>query len=251
MKGIPSLIVAGFLCSLACLNSVHGATLTFFNASQTATNVASGATSGTIRCGAYLLTYTLDKWWYPAISIGPGTPTGRPVSMTWPTGVQAQTLTAGPSGTLPAQTAATIIIKRADGTPFDLKSFTGKILGNTAGAGASFEIMPSLNSVDGFVDPLMFDATGYGGSSFSYSTPTLTGFDAYNISLWMDYALTALTLVDADPVGPPALLVSMSSSNQVRIAWSMDATGFTLQSSPDAVPGHFTDTGAAPATEGI
>ena len=166
----------------------------FFNPSQTANFVTTNMTSTTISSGGYFFTCSLDNWWYPTISLGPGTPTGRPTSVVWPNGMEAQTLTAGPSGSLTTQVPAT---KRMDGNPFDLQAFTGKILGNTAAAGASFEIMPQLNGQDAFDNPLLYDATGYAGNSFTYS-PALTGYDTYIVSLWMDFALTGLTLVDAE-----------------------------------------------------
>ena len=66
--------------------------------------------------------------------------------------------------------------------------------------------MPLLNGEDAFNDPLAFRATGYYGQSFSYdsttlltgSTSLLQGFERYNITLYVDFALTALTLE-----GPP------------------------------------------------
>ncbi len=240
------------LSILLPLGSTHAATTTFFNDSQTASSAGSGPTSETISSSGYLFTYSLDKWWYPTISIGPGTPTGRPQTITWPAGIEAQTVTAGPSGPLTTQAPATLTIKRSDGKPFDLTSFTAKILGNTAGAGASFEIMPLLNGNDGFPDPVMLDATGIAGNTFSYSTPTLTRFDTYNVSLWMDFALTALTLVDAsapDPL-PPTLLISLTSSNLVRLYWQTQTSGYSVQSSPDLMPNHFDDTHALPLAEG-
>lgn len=230
--------------------SLRAAHTTFFFPFQVATNVASGATSDTISSSGYQFTYSLDKWWYAEIAIGPGVPTGRFQSVLWPDGVDAQTLTAGPSGLLANQGPATITIKRLDGTPFDVSSFSAKILGNTAGAGASFEVMPTLNGVDGFPDPLMFDATGIAGHIFSYDTPTLTGFDTYNLSLWMDFALTGLVLVDASPAPPATLFISWSSANEIRLSWSIDATGYALQSSPDVAPAHFTNTGVVPTIQG-
>jgi hypothetical protein len=110
--------------------------------------------------------------------------------------------------------------------------------------------MPLLNGQDGFLDPLTYDATGIAGNTFSYSTPALTGFDTYNISLWMDFALTGFTLVDASAPVPVTLLVSNRSSNYVRLSWPAQAVNYVLQSSPDLAPGHFTNTGVAPLTEG-
>jgi hypothetical protein len=208
--------------------SAQTTTTVFFNPTQTAVSAGSGPTSETVRSTGYLLTYSQDKWWYPTISLGPGTPTGRLQSVTWPEGLDAQTVTAGPSGLLTAQVAATVTIQRADGTPFDLKSFTARLLGNTAGAGASFEIMPVLNGVDGFPDPLMFDATGYAGNTFSYPTPTLTGFDTYHISLWMDFGLTGLTLEGAS-LPQPTLSVGWLAGSSVKLSWPTNFNDFGLE----------------------
>jgi hypothetical protein len=177
---------------------------TFFHPTQVAVPVSSGSTSDTIACDGYQFTYTLDKWWYPGISIGGGTPTGRLTPITWPTGLDAQAITAGPDGLLNPGQPAQVVIKRVDGTPFDLVSFTGELLANTAGAGADFELMPSLNGVDGFQDPLMFNATGYATQQFTHS-PNLVGYDTYTLSLYVDYGLVGLT-VDGAQVPEPAVV---------------------------------------------
>lgn len=217
---LPAVLVG---CAWLCAPAAPAVTTIFFNATQTETLVSSNLTVRTISSSGYLFTYTQDDWW----SATPGGPaTGRFSSVLWPDGVDAQTLTAGPGGTLPTQTSASITIKRVDGMPFELASFTGRILGNTAGAGAAFEVMPQLNGNDAFANPLTYDATGYGGASFTYN-PGLTGYDTYIISLWMDYALTHLTLVDASE--PPALQVSMASPNQVRLNWPTNSAGYSLQ----------------------
>jgi hypothetical protein len=49
----------------------------------------------------------------------------------------------------------------------------------------------------------MFDAPGYGGQSFPH-TPALSGYDTYKIHLWVDWAVTALTLIDTNAPVPPA-----------------------------------------------
>lgn len=180
--------VAGFPAARAVTNS-------FFNASQTATLIVSNINSVTIQSGDYRFTYTVDGYWSP----GGGQPTGRFFSIFWPAGVQAQAITTGPL----LGSGANITLKRADGKLFDLQAFTGKILANTAGAGAQFEITPQLNGNDAPGSPFMFDATGYGGQSFSYA-PALAGFDTYKIHLWVDWAVTALTLIDTNPPIPPA-----------------------------------------------
>lgn len=176
-------------------------------------------TSTTISSGAYLFTYTVDGWWsaYPG-----GPPTGRLTPVTWPAGVDAQAITTGPT----LGTSASLTLRRVDGQPFDLRSFTGKILGNTGGAGAAFEIMPQLNGQDALINPIMYDATGYAGSSFSYA-PALTGYDTYIISLWMDFALTQLTVADAS--GLPTMRISATLTNSAVLNWPTNCAGYTLQ----------------------
>lgn len=181
------------------------ATNYFFNASQTATLIVSNINAVTIQSGDYSFTYSADGYW----SSGGGTPTGRFFSVLWPAGVQAQAITTGPS----LGVGANVTLQRADGKVFDLQSFTGKILLNTAGAGAAFEIMPQLNGNDAFSNPLTYDCSGYAGMSFSY-TPALSGYDTYQIHMWGDYALTALSLIDTNPPVPlaPTFTVTASAS---------------------------------------
>lgn len=200
-----------FLLSLTVLSGTANAvTTSFFNGSQIATSVASGATSDTVSSSGYLFTYTRDKL-FTGYADGSGVPIGRSVAISWPNGVEAQAVTVGPIG--PAQ----ITIKRIDGNAFDITSFTAKLLANTAATGASFEVMPLRNGNDGFANPLTFFATGYYGNSFSFndspsyfgSTLPLKGFDTYTFSLFVDFALTGITLVDASapaPVPVPAAL---------------------------------------------
>jgi len=190
--------------SCLCCATASGATAVFFDASQVATPVESGVTWDTIRSNGYLFTYTRDK----LFTGGTGHVIGRQVRVPWPDGVEAQAVTTPPPGVTDYK--ARISLQRVDGDVFDLISFTAKLLANTAGAGGSIEIMPSLNGEDGFNDPLYFDATGFYGSSFSYdespnpwgSTALLKGFDTYKIGLYVDFAFTALTLEGA-PVPQP------------------------------------------------
>ncbi len=166
----------------------------FFDPSQVAVDVASGETSDTISSNGYLFTYTRDKLFTGGV--GRTDPIGRLVRVPWPEGIEAQAVTTGPVSD------ATISIERVDGKPFALRAFTARLLGNTAATGASIEIMPTLNGQDGLGDPVAFDVSGYYGTDFSYdTTPSylgttglLTGFDAYTITLFVDFALTGLTL---------------------------------------------------------
>jgi hypothetical protein len=195
------------ITTCACLAGVPAAqavTNVFFTGSQTATLVVSNIDAVTIQSGDYRFTYSADGYW----SSGGGVPTGRFFSVYWPTGVQAQAITVGPG----LGAGANITLKRADGKVFDLQAFTGKILLNTAGAGGAFEIMPLLNGNDAFPNPLQYDCTGYSGQSFSYNTPPLVGYDAYQVHMWGDFALTALTLNDTNPPIQPAPNFTITAS---------------------------------------
>jgi hypothetical protein len=195
-------ICACLLCA-PVTQAAQPATNVFFSGSQTATLVVSNINAVTIQSGDYRFTYSADGYWSP----GGGVPTGRFFSVYWPTGVQAQAITTGPS----LGAGANITLKRADGKLFDLQAFTGKILLNTAGAGGAFEIMPLLNGNDAFPNPLQYDCSGYAGMSFPY-TPALAGYDTYQIHMWGDFALTALTLIDTNPPVPPTTNFTITAS---------------------------------------
>ena len=202
----PTLSLASLIFAGACLSGAPAAravTNLFFTGSQTSTVVSSNLNAVTIQSGDYRFTYSADGYW----SSGGGPPTGRFFSIFWPTGVQAQAITAGPN----LGVGANITLKRADGKLFDLQAFTGKILLNTTGAGGAFEIMPQLNGNDAFNYPLQYDCTGYAGQSFPY-TPALAGYDTYQIHMWGDFALTALTLIDTNPPVPPAPNFTIAAS---------------------------------------
>jgi hypothetical protein len=188
----------------------------FFNPSQTATLVVSNINAVTIESGDYRFTYSADGYW----SSGGGLPTGRFFSVMWPSGVQAQAITAGPN----LGVGANITLQRADGKVFDLQAFTGKILLNTAGAGGAFEIMPQTNGNDAFPNPLQYDCTGYAGMSFPYTT-ALSGYDTYQIHMWGDYALTALTLIDTNPPAPPAPSFTITASASPSAAGAAGGAG--------------------------
>lgn len=212
-----------FIASLIAVTGVFvdapaamAATNVFFNASQTAAITASNITTVTLASGDYRFTYSRDG--YFTGGVGLTNPVGRFFSVFWPSGVQAQASTAGPT----VGTGANIILKRADGKPFDLQAFTGKILLNTAGAGGAFEIMPLLNGNDAFPDPLQYDCTGYGGQSFPYTT-ALVGYDTYNIHMWGDFALTALTLIDTN--ASTAVIVTNTVTASVSPAGAGSVTG--------------------------
>lgn len=198
------------------------ATTVFFDSSQSTNIVASGTTSDTISSEGYLFILTRDKLFTGGVGLT--NPIGRYLRVHWPDGLEAQAVTAGPN-----PSGAQITIKREDGEPFDIQSFTAQLLANTGGAGASFEIMPMIQGEDGLADPLIYDATGYAGQHFSYSTPPLVGFDAYKISLYVDFALMNLTVVDASPPRP-ALDILKIDETTLQLSWPANAAGYVLES---------------------
>lgn len=225
------------LSSLLSEGVSQAGTTVFFNCAQAATNMASGATSETIGSEGYWFTCSMDKWWYPTISLGPGTPTGRYTRISLPAGIEAQAITAGPSGLITSGGGARITIRRADGMPFDLKGFSARLLANTAGAGGAIEVMPTVGGEDALPDPLAFDASGFAGRTFVYDTPTLIGYESYTLKLYVDFALTALTLVDRSEPGPPRLLISRGTSHRVNISWPAVISGFHLEPCSDLFEG--------------
>ena len=197
MKPRCSAKLVGAAATLALLFSgaANSATTTFFDPANLLPGVKVGSTdaSDTISSSGYLFTYSLDKLFTGGV--GMTIPIGRAQSVEWPYGIHAQAVTTpGPVG--PAQ----ISITRSDGNVFDLESLTFKILGNTYATGANLEVTPILNGNDG--SQTFLDATGIGGfSTFTYA-PHLTGYDQYTLSLFTDYQLNRITLVDASPAVP-------------------------------------------------
>ncbi len=204
----PARFAALSATAAACLfaaAAAPAATNVFFTGSQSATIVASNINAVTIQSGNYRFTFSRDG--YFTGGVGLTNPVGRFFSVLWPNGIQAQAITAGPL----VGNGATITIKRTDGGLFGWRSFTGKLLANTAATGADFELMPQLDGEDAFNNPLMFNASGYSGNSFPH-IPALSGYDTYKINLFVDFALTALTLVDSDPVVPLATATNTVSA---------------------------------------
>jgi hypothetical protein len=197
------------------------ATTVFFDSSQTTNLVASGTTSDTISSEGYLFTVTRDKLFTGGIGLT--NPIGRYIRIPWPDGLEAQAVTSGP-----VPSGARIDIKREDGQPFAIESFSAQLLANTAGAGGTFEIMPMLNGEDGVPNPFSYDATGVAGSQFTYSTSELSGFDDYKMTLYVDYALMRLTVVDASPPRPALDLVQVDAGT-IQLSWPTNAVGFALE----------------------
>lgn len=194
-------------------------TTVFFDSSQTTSLVSSGTTSDTISSEGYLFTVTRDKLFTGGVGLT--NPIGRYLRVHWPDGLEAQAVTAGPT-----PSGARITIKRQDGEPFAIPTFTMQLLANTAGAGAALEMMPMLNGEDAFPDPFMYDATGYAGKRFTNSTPQLSGFDSYKMSLYVDFALMRLTVVDATPV----LDFVRLDAATIQLSWPTNAVGYVLES---------------------
>ena len=214
LNGWGGLVVFALLA--VGVSSTRGELCYFFDPSQVAVDVASGVTSDTISSDGHLFTYTRDKLFTGGLG---GGPIGRAVRVPWPQGVEAQAVTTPPPGVTDHH--ARLTIQRVDGDVFDLTSFTAELLANTAGAGGSIEIMPLRDGQDGLGDPVMFNVTGYYGQSFSFneSTPAylgntslLKGFDTYKVNLYVDFALTSLTLEGA-PVPEPggAMLLTVAA----------------------------------------
>ena len=202
-------IVLFLLAGLALCGTAHAVIVDFFDASQSYSLVQVGTTSDTISTEGYLFTYTRDKLFTGGLG---GGPIGRPVVIDWPTGLEAQAITEGPT-----LGPAKFTIRRQDGDLFDLPAFTAKLLANTGGAGASIEIMPQLNGEDAFANPVMFFASGSYGQTFSYDTTTpaflgntsaLHDFDTYQVSLYVDFALIDLKLNGNIPEPPAAALIA-------------------------------------------
>jgi hypothetical protein len=197
-------LAAAGLCLAVSTPLARGDTTLFFDSSQGTTLVNAGVTSDTIESAGYRFTYTRDKLFTGGVGLPD--PIGRAERVSWPDGLEAQAVTAGPT-----LSAAKLTISRADGDLFDLVQFTTKLLANTAGAGGNFEVMPTLNGEDGFKNPLMFFGTGIAGNTWTYNETTpaylgnttpLKGFETYTITLYVDYAVMGLTL-EGPPVAVP------------------------------------------------
>jgi hypothetical protein len=212
-------LVIAMLGALLNTAPAHAITTVLFSSSQDTNLVAGGTTSDTISTEGYLFTYTRDK----LFSGGTAMTNGRPERVFWPAGLEAQAVTAGPT-----PGGARFILRRQAAELFAIPSFTAKLLGNTYGAGASIEIMPLVNGQDALADPLAYDATGSYGQNLSYTTPELAGYDTYKITLYVDFALMNLTLVDPS-IPPPPMDVVPVAPGLIEISWSTNAFRYALE----------------------
>lgn len=227
VKHVCQLISAAGLSLCFCIPA-EAVTTDFFEAAQGTNLVAAGTTSDTISSAGYLFTYTRDKLFTGGVGLT--NPVGRYVRVFWPSGLEAQAVTTGTN-----LSGGKLTITRQDGQPFSITTFTAKLLGNTAGAGAAFEIMPKLNGEDAFPNPFMYLASGYYGQDFTHDTPQLTNFESYTIKIYVDFALMNFTAVDASlpPPSPPMLDISPVSADTLVCSWPTNATGFVLQQKND------------------
>lgn len=194
----------------------------FYDVTQSTNLVAIASTSDTWGSEGYEFRLTRDKLFTGGVGLT--NPVGRAVRVAWPAGMEAQAVTTGP-----ARGGAQIQLRRSDGQSFDLDNFAIKLLGNTAGAGAAIEVMPRLHGEDGLPDPAAFDVSGYYGQVFTFSPTGLRGFDEYLFTLYVDFALTSLTVIDASPPRP-ALDIEITGTGKVLLSWDVLAVGYTLES---------------------
>ena len=217
IRGVLTLLC---LCVLPVFKSRAEATF-FFSATQRTNLIEEGETSDTILTEGYLFTLTRDKLFTGGVGLT--NPIGRSLRIHWPNGLEAQAVTAGPN---PGK--ARIDLKREDAAVFSIQSLSFELLANTFGAGASLEIMPMLNGEDALNEPLMLNATGFYGMRFDYSTPTLTNYESYKITLYVDYAILALSVNDLSPARP-ALEINLVGSGLIELSYPLAARDYVLE----------------------
>lgn len=225
----PALLVVWFVLMGTTPRSFAN-TIPFFSSTQTTQLVAVAATSDTIGSEGFLFSCSRDKLFTGGVGLTNAV--GRAIRVPWPAGLEAQAITTGPN-----RGGARMVIRSTDGLPFALSSLRFKLLANTAGAGAALEVMPLLDGEDGVPDPFQYNATGFYGSNFSYTTPELTGFDTYILTLYVDFALTGAVMVDSR-IPPPVLGIAALDATVLELSWPAEAADYQLESSvtlPSAV----------------
>ncbi len=218
---------------LATLHPARAVTNVFFSPTQTTHLVATNINSDTIQTEGYLFTLSRDK-----LFTGGGTnPIGRFLSVNWPDGLQAQAPTVGPN----TGTGARITLTRVDGQPFDIRRFVFRLLASTTGAGAMLEIMPLVDGEDALPDPLMYQATGYYGQTFTNLTPELHAYDTYKLKLYVDFALMSLTAVDPSLPPPPSpqLAIGPATAGSATLSWTPNEPGWQLQENTNLLTTHW------------
>jgi hypothetical protein len=235
-----SAIILALLCQIGSLK-LQAVNTVLFNGSQIMQLTAEGTTSDTFSTEGYIITVTRDKLFTGGL--GMPVPIGRNLRVFWPNGMEVQGVTSGP-----VQSKANLSIRRVDGNPFAITAFTVKLLASTAGAGGSIEVMPLIQGEDGLNDPVAFNVSGPYGYSFPPFTPTQFvghNYDSYKFTLYVDYAIMSLTLVDGSQPPPPApappmLSITQSSDAGYRISWPLNGFDYKLQTSVDLENGPWT-----------
>ena len=124
---LSTMVAAVLLAGSAAPRIAWAVTTVFFDPSQTTNLVATATTSDTWGSEGYLFTVSRDKLFTGGVGLT--NPIGRSIRIPWPAGLEAQGITAGPN-----PGGARIEIRRANGQPFAIESFTAQLLANTAGA---------------------------------------------------------------------------------------------------------------------
>lgn len=213
-----------------------------FSITQTTNLVATNLNSDTIETEGYRFTLSRDKLFTGGVGLT--NPVGRSLRVNWPDGLEAQAVTTGPN-----PGGAKIMLTRQDGQPFDIPAFTFRLLAHTAGAGAMLEIMPLLNGEDAVPDPFMYQATGYYGQTFTNFSPQLRGYDTYKITLYVDFALLRLTVVDPS-LPPPLLAIVPVSETTIQLSWPTNHASFSLEATTNLPGAAWTPVTNSVATSG-
>jgi hypothetical protein len=234
------------LATLGQVGSLHAVTTVLFDGTQAIQLTSEGTTSDTYTTEGYIITVTHDKLYTGGGSV----PIGRSLNVLWPEGMNAQGLHDLPDPNSP--TKATLSISRVDGLPFALNAFSAKLLGSTASGGGSIEVTPVINDGPGpepDTVPFFLNNPNYGqlnsfntsqNAAYTYNSSQTGGpyYDKYKFTLYVDYAITSLTLVDASSAAPqapapPAPAISRTSANNYKLAWPGANFDYTVQTCTD------------------
>jgi len=101
--------------------------------------------------------------------------------------------------------------------------------------------MPAIHRQGRAARPLKVQPPRGYGLNFTNTTPELTGYDAYKITLYVDFALTSLTLVDPS-LPPPVLAIHPASPGNVTLSWTPATdTNWVLQERINLTTGAWTN----------